>query len=75
MVRFFGRQIGIYYRILTKFGILMGNMVPHQQQIIFQKRPPDGGEIEDARYFGMGHVAHVPESLRVEFKLSNLGGR
>ena len=60
-VSIFGPQIGIHYWIFTKFGTLMGTMVPHYQPKFSQKRPPNGGEIEYARYFWVGHVAHVPE--------------
>ena len=73
--RFFGGQSSIRHWISTKFGILMGTMVPHQHPNFFRKRPPDGGEIEYARYFWMRHAAHVPESKRVGTILSNLGGR
>ena len=50
-VKFFGRQIGIHYRILTKLTILMESMVPHHEPNFFHKWPPDGQDIADAELF------------------------
>ena len=40
----------IRHRILKKFGVLMGTMVPHHVPDFFQEWPPDGREIGDSRY-------------------------
>ena len=53
----------------------MGTMGPHPQPFFFQNRPPGGGEMANARYFWMGHVAHVPEPKRVGVQQSNLAER
>ena len=68
----FGRQNGRLDPIVTKLDTLMGNMVPHHVPNFCQKRPPDGGEIEDARYFWVRHSAHMPEPNRLGAKCSYL---
>ena len=63
--RFFGRQIGIHYRILTKLDIPMGNMVTHHLAKFYQTRPIDGRNIGDALLFLVRYVQRVPEPKRV----------
>ena len=71
-VKFFGRQIGIHYRILTKLKILMDSIVPHHVSNFFKKRPTDGRVIGDALLFLVWHVPHVPEPKRVGTLLQKL---
>ena len=40
----------------------MDTLGPHHLSKLYQKWPPDGGDIEYARYFWIGHAAHEPET-------------